>query len=506
MQILIMVINLKNRPNKNDDNVLNIENIKNNLNIGSDIKFREVMINNKNNMIANLVYIDGLVNSTDISDFLIKPLISSNEIKNFDNLVQVFEYVKNGHLFDSSQKTETDLNTVLQEIISGGVAIIFEVNNSAIIFDMKKFERRSITEPSVENATKGPKDSFVEDFRTNTVILRRKIKSKDLAMDPMVIGKQTNTPIAIVYMRNIVNDRLVEQVKQRLEKINPDKILSTAIIEDTLSDDVNSPFPQVVSTERPDKFCADLLEGRVGIVVDGIPFGFIVPGTFIQFMQTPEDYSRKSIVSTLIRIIRFASLVISLLLPALYIAVTTLHPEMMPTNLALFIAKSRAGVTFPIQIETIIMLLAFEILFEAGIRIPKTAGQAVSIVGTLVVGQAAVAAKLLSPAVVVIIAATSIASFAMPNQDFSNAIRIWRFIFVILSSILGLIGIVIAIIVFVFEICKLETYGISYMSPFVSNNFNDVAYDTIARVPVSKNINRPSSLQQKNKVRYGVKK
>ncbi len=498
-----MVINLK--PKKNDENELNISNVKSNLGDNNDIKIREIVINDKPNMVVNIVYIDGLSNSSDISDFIIKPIITEKKIKDAENLEEVFEILKNGNLYYSAQKIEYDLTNTIQEILNGDCALIFDSKKVAIIFDIKKFEKRGITEPSVESSTKGPKDAFVENFRTNTAILRRKIKNKELTFESMIIGKQTNTPVSIVYMKNIVNDDLVQNVKGRINKINPDKLLSTEIIEDTLSEDLYFTFPQVVTTERPDKFCADLLEGRVGIIADGIPFGFIVPGTFVQFMQTPEDYSRKTIVSSLIRIIRFLALLMSLFTPAIYIAMTTFHPEMMPTNLALFIAKSREGVTFPIAVETLLMLVAFEILFEAGVRIPKTAGQAVSIVGTLVVGQAAVAAKLVSPAVVVIIAITSIASFAMPNQDFSNAIRIWRVIFTILSTILGLLGIVIGIIVLVFKLCKLEIYGISYMSPFVSGNANDMLYDTILRVPDSKNKQRPTNLNVKNKIRYGEK-
>lgn len=498
-----MVINLKTR--KVDENELNFSNVKSNLGDNNDIKTREIIIGNKPNMILNIVYIDGLSNSTDISNFIIKPMIEEKKIKNSENLDEVFEYLKNGNLYYASQKIEYELTNTIQEILNGSCAIIFDNKKAAIIFDIKKFERRSITEPSVESSTKGPKDSFVEDFRTNTAILRRKIKNKELTFESMVIGKQTNTPVTIVYMKNIVNDDLLENVKGKLEKINPDKLISTSLIEDSLSEDMYFSFPQVITTERPDKFCSDLLEGRVGIIADGIPFGFIVPGTFVQFMQTPEDYSRKAIVSSLIRVIRFLALIMSLFTPAIYVAMTTFHPEMMPTNLALFIAKSREGVTFPIAVETLLMLVAFEILFEAGVRIPKTAGQAVSIVGTLVVGQAAVAAKLVSPAVVVIIAMTSIASFAMPNQDFSNAIRIWRVIFTILSTIFGLLGIVIGIIILVFKLCKLETFGISYMSPFVSSNANDMLYDTVFRLPSSTNVKRPANLNVKNKIRYGEK-
>lgn len=246
-----------------------------------------------------------------------------------------------------------------------------------------------------------------------------------------------------------------------------------------------------------------LLKVGHGIIVDGIPFGLIVPGTFIQFMQTPEDYSRKYIVGSLIRMIRFISLFISLTLPALYIAITTFHPEMIPTNLALFIAKSREGVVLPIAIEAISMLVVFEILYEAGLRVPKTIGQAVSIVGTLVVGQAAVEAKLVSPSVVVVIAMTSISAFTMPNQDLNSAVRLWRLVLAISGTLLGLVGVVISSILFTFKLCKLESFGVSYLSPFVGNDGKDIINDTIFRIPLKFNKIRPSSLKSKNVKRQG---
>ncbi|MNS92172.1 Spore germination protein B1 [compost metagenome] len=366
-------------------------------------------------MPVHLVYIDGLVNSSDVSNFVIKPLISEKKIIESKNLDDLVKNIQDGAIYFVSQSSTTDLDKLITEVLSGSCALVFDDQNIAFIFDTKGFDKRSMMEPSVENVTKGPKDSFIENYRTNTATIRKKIKTKDLVIENMTIGKQTKTSVAIVYIGTIINDEIVTKLKDKLNAINTDNLLTTSLLEDALSDDINCVFPQVVSTERPDKFCADVIEGRAGVIIDGIPFGFIVPGTFVQFLQTPEDYSRKFIVASFVRLIRFFSLAISLFLPALYIAITTFHPEMIPTNLALFIAKSREGVTFPVAIETITMLLAFEILYEAGLRVPKTIGQAVSIVGTLVVGQAAVEAKLVSPSTVVIIAMTSISAFTMPN-------------------------------------------------------------------------------------------
>lgn len=489
--------------NENNAQVLNIENLKNAMGDSEDIKFREILVNSNTAIPVNFICIEGIVNSADISNYVIKPLMQDNKIQGAQNAEEVINLIQNGVLYYASQSKTNDLNKVVDELLAGSAVLLFSDQNTAFIFDVKGFENRSMLEPTVENVTKGPKDSFVENYRTNTATVRRKIKTKDLVIESMILGKQTHTSIAIVYIKSILNDQILDEIRKRLSAINTDNVLTTSIIEDALSDNLNCIFPQVVSTERPDKFCADVIEGRAGIIVDGIPFGFVVPGTFVQFLQTPEDYSKKVIVSSILRIVRMFAMTISLMLPALYIAITTFQPEMIPTNLALFIAKSREGVTFPVAIETLGMLVAFEILYEAGLRVPRTVGQAVSIVGTLVVGQAAVEAKLVSPSIVVIIAMTSIAGFTIPNQDVANAIRVWRLVFAVLGTMLGLIGIVMSIILLTFTLCKLDSFGVPYMSPFVGNEGRDMLKDTILKIPPKYNKLRPNMLETKNVKRQG---
>lgn len=493
----------ENKPNVDQSTVLNYQNLKNMLGDSEDIKYRDIVLNSNTEMTIHLVSIDGLVNSSDISDYVIKPLIENENVKKAQNLDEVINLIKNGELYFAAQNSTTDISKLAGEIVSGGCAIVFDNHNIAFTFDTKGFDKRSMMEPTVENVNKGPRDSFIENYRTNTATIRRKIKAPDLMIEQMTIGDRTKTTVAIVYIKSITNDDLIKMARDRLNSIVTDNVLTTSIIEDALSDNIRSTLPQVVSTERPDKFSADILEGRVGILIDGLPFGFVVPATFNQFMQTPEDYSRKFIISSFIRLVRYASLLIATFLPALYVAITTFHPEMIPTNITLFIAKSREGVAFPIAFEALGLLLAFEILFEAGLRIPKSVGQTVSIVGTLVVGQAAVEAKLVSPSMVVIIAATAIASFTIPNQDFSNFVRLWRLGCTVLGVFLGLLGVVFSAIILVFEMCKLESFGVPYMSPFVGNDGKDLINDTFIRAPAKYNIMRPTALKTKDQKRRG---
>lgn len=494
---------VKEQPVQNDPNVLNYTNLKNFLGNSEDIKYRDIVLNNDTNLTVHLVSIDGMVNSASVSEYVIKPLIENKNIRESKNLDEVIKIIGDGAIYFSQQEKLTELAKVAGKIIDGGCAIVFDEQNIGFVFDTKGFEKRAMMEPTIENVNKGPRDSFIENYRTNTATIRRKIKDPSLMIEQREIGQRSKTSVSIVYLKTITNDDLVQTVRDRLGTINTDEVLSTNVIESALSDDYTSPLPQVMTTERPDTFAVDLLEGRVGILVDGLPFGFIVPGTFVQFMQSPEDYSRRYVISSLLRILRYISLLIAAFLPALYVAIITFHPEMIPTNIIMFIAKSREGVAFPAAVETLGLLFAFEILYEAGLRIPKSVGQTVSIVGTLVVGQAAVEAKLVSPSVVVIIATTAIASFTIPNQDLANFVRLWRIICTIFGIAFGLLGVVGSIILITFSMCKLESFGVSYMSPFVANEGKNMVNDTILRLPNTIFKYRPDSLKTKDTKREG---
>lgn len=489
--------------NQDTSTLLNYTNLKNILGESEDIKWRDLVLNQNSDMCIKLVYIDGLVNSSDISDYVIKPLLELESFKQAKNLDDVIKLLQDGTIYFASQSSTTDINKASAEVVSGAAILLFESQNTAFIFETKGVDKRSIMEPAVENVNKGPKDSFIENYRTNTATVRSKLKVPDLMFESMVIGDRTRTTVSIVYIKSITSDEILKKIREKLQSLNVDNVLTTSIIEDVMSEDETSTLPQILTTERPDTFCADILEGRAGILVDGLPFGFIVPGTLNQFMQTPEDYSRRFVVSSFIRIIRFTSLLLGVFLPGFYVAVTTFHSEFIPTNIILFIAKSREGVAFPVAVEALGMIIAFEILFEAGLRIPKSVGMTVSIVGTLVVGQAAVDAKLVSPSILVVIAMASIASFTLPNQDFSNSVRLWRIIVTIFSACAGLVGLVISIIILSYELCRLTPFGVPYMSPFVGNEGKHVLNDTIFRFPSKYNLKRPECLKPKDVVRRG---
>lgn len=465
----------------------------------SDVVFHDIYINGKKDLPVTMIYIDGLIDVTAVDQFILKPLTQEVRLGK-GSIEEIIDYIEHGTVHHASQRTRVMLSECVYDIMDGSVALIFNQANKAIVFDVKGFEKRSISEPTGENVQKGAKDAFVEVLRTNTATIRRKIKSHNLIVEESKVGKQSLTKVAIVYLNRTANRHIVEELKKRLDKINVDGVLTTGIIEENIIDNKYSPFPQILYTERPDKFCANIIEGRVGIVIDGFPVAFVIPGSLNQFLQGPEDYSQNFIISSVLRFLRFVLMLETLFLPGFYIAVTTFHQEMIPTKLALSIIASKEGVPFPTFIEVAIMLISFEVLVEAGLRLPKNIGQAISIVGALVVGQAAVEARLVSPAVVVVIAMTAIASFTMPNQDFSNALRLWRFIFVIITSIIGLYGLSIGGIVLLLHLSKMEVYGVPYLSPFVADE-NKQMQDTLVRLPFSFLSKRPVNLKTTNKNR-----
>lgn len=476
------------------------ENLKAILGKSKDIVFTELNINGNKEIAVTLLFVDGLIDRNTVNTDILKPLEQKSRLLGARSARDIIALIHQGVAYYHSQKIRSNLDDVISDILTGSTALIFDKEKIALTFDTKGYEKRSITEPGNESVIKGAKDSFVENLRTNTATIRNKIRTKNLIIQETIVGRQTLTPIAVVYIEDIAHIDLVNEVKSRLNKINIEGITSVGFIEEYIIEKKYSSFPQLISTERPDKFCANLLEGRVGILIDGYPYSFIMPATLAQFLQAPEDYAQNFINSSIIRSLRYILLLVSLLLPAAYIVLVQFNQGMIPSELAISIASTEVGIPFPSFIQVFFMVLAFEALQEAGIRLPKTIGQIVPIVGALVVGDAAVKANIISPIVVIVIATTAIASYALPNDDFRLALRIWRLLAIILSSILGLIGLSIGIVLILHHLCKIETFGIPYMSPFTGINIQELK-DTLIRFPLSQYKKRPATLKVANKRR-----
>ena len=446
---------------------------------------------------AFLFCVDGLIDSATIGEQIFKPLATDERLQQAVDETQAVELLLDGAAHFPFVTKETDVNKVITSVLSGLTAILFNQIETAVLVDARGFEKRSIGEPTDENVIKGAKDCFVEVIRVNTATIRRKIKSPNLVIEESVAGKMSLTNIALVYLEGTTNRHILKEVRRRLQKMNIDGIMTTGYLEESLAEKPFSVFPQLLYTERPDKFCSHIMDGRVGLLIDGLPTAYILPASVTMFMQAPEDYSNNYIFSSVIRLLRYFCLVVSLLLPGFYIAITTFHQEMIPTELAFSIQKAKMDVPFPSFVEILGMLIAFEILMEAGLKLPKTIGQAVSIVGALVVGQAAVEAQIISPAVVIVIAFTGVCGFTMPNQDFSHAVRLWRFLFTVAGSLAGLFGVMILLIFLLLELCSIQNLGAPYLEP-LSDSISSHIKDTLLRPPFRYSNWRPFSVRPIN--------
>jgi len=401
---------------------------------------------------------------------------------------------------EGDMKEIQDFECLFTHLLSGDTIILIDGYAQGFAASSRGWEDRGVTEPNSQTVVRGPKDSFSETLRTNTALLRRKIKDTNLWIETKPIGRKTKTDVAIAYINGIANDKIVEEVRKRLNRIDIDGILGGGYIEELIQDETYTPFPTVYNTERPDAIAAGLLEGRIAILVDGTPFVLLVPALFVHFLQSPEDYHQRFDISTLIRILRYVSFFIALLTPSIYIAVTTFHHEMIPTLLLLSIAAQREGVPFPAVVEALIMEITFEILREAGVRMPRPVGAAISIVGALVLGEAAVQAGVVSPIMVIVVSITAISSFVFPAYNMAIAVRILRFIFMMLGATFGLYGIVLGLIAMVLHLCSLRSFGISYMTPMAPFNWNDQK-DAIFRFPQWSMFYRPRLISQKDMIR-----
>lgn len=475
-----------------------------------DIVVREFHIGRKKDMKAAVIYTEGLADSISIQRSILEALMktASPEHQPYGFASHTgpesdsaglgwikSELVTIGHL-----KEVYDFEELFNFILSGHTVILMSGSSAALSADTAGWEDRGVTEPISQTVVRGPREGFTETLRTNTALIRRKIKDPNLTCQRMFIGRVTKTSIAIMYIKGIVNEKVVEEVNRRLERIDIDGILESGYIEELIQDETFTPFPTVYNTERPDVAAGCLLEGRVAILVDGTPFILVVPSLFIQSFQSAEDYYQRADISTFLRMLRIACFFIALLLPSLYIAVTTFHQEMLPTPLLISLAEQREGVPFPAFIEAFIMEITFEILREAGIRMPRAVGQAVSIVGALVIGQAAVEAGIISASMVIVVSLTAIANFVFPSVNMAISVRILRFAMMALAASFGLYGITLGLLTLLLHLNSLRSFGVPYMAP-ISPFIADDQKDAIFRFPMWGLFSRPRLINQRNVIR-----
>ncbi len=462
----------------------NIDAIKQALGDSADIKMHYFCFGAVNTR-GVLMFVDGLVNTQTITETIMRPLMETCAKAPTACEVQ-------SAILCSGDVTETaSLDALIAGFLTGDTAVLIDGEASGLIVSTKGWDKRSVTEPQSESVVRGPREGFTENFRTNTALMRRRIKSPQLRMDHMIIGHKTLTNVCVSYIQGVASPAVVEEVKRRLEALEIDSVLDTGYLEQYIEDSPMSIFPTVSYTEKPDVAAGRVLEGRIAIIADGTPFVLTAPKLFIESFQTSEDYYVRPLYASMTRILRFLAYFIAAFAPAIYIALTTFHQELIPTTLLNTIAASREGTPFPAFLEALIMVFAYEILREAGVRLPRPVGSAISIVGALIMGDAAVSAGIVGAPMVITIAITAVAGFVVPEQTESAAFM--RLISMVMAAFLGGYGIAIAFLGMLIHLAALKSFGVPY---FTAITFSRDQQDIYVRMPLWMMKERPADIAE----------
>lgn len=485
----------------------NTEKIKQDLGNANDLIVREFELKGVSGLKGIVLGIDGLIDSNQAEDFIVRVLMIDlslvGDSGEKDRPLQTFKTIYQSRISMMSASCGEDYTDLYDKLLTGQIIVILDGVAQFMAFDCKGWQMRSITAPETEIATRGPKDSFVETIRVNTALVRRHIKDPRLRFDTYKVGRSSQTDVFVVYLEGVVNKEFVEIAKQRIEAIDISCITDSSQLMQLIEDHHWTVFPRLIETERPDKVTAAVVHGAIAIMVDNTPFQIIAPSYFPMMFQTADDYYNRPVIATFERLLRYLAFMIVILIPGLYIAISTYHQEMIPTVLLVTIIDQRSANPFPTIVETLIIMTLFEILREASVRKPKAIGDSMTIVGSLIIGQTLVQAGLVSSMVIIIGSLTAISSFILSNIRLNNAVRILSFVFMLLGAAFGLYGITLGFLALILHLCSLTTFNQPFMAPIAPFNLHDQE-DQFIRLPLSWMKYRPKIFNSPDRVQHNL--
>lgn len=479
---------------------LNIEQMKKEFNIPKNLDaiIREFKV--ARNIDAFILYIEGMTDKNTINDFILRPLMDSDH---FEHLKEgcINDYIIDNVLSINKVTKESKYEKIIQSVLSGMTALFIDGCRECLIIENQNYEKRAVEKPVAERAIRGSHEGFSESMRTNITLIRKIIKNKDLITEIIPADKTNKTNCALLYIEGIANPKIINEVKRRIKNLDIDFISASGMLEELISDHPMTLFTQILTTERPDRAASNIMNGKIILITDGSPYVSSLPTTFFESLQSPEDYFLKWQFATFLRYLRLFAVLVALLLPGLYTAVTLFHQEMIPTELLSSIVKSREDVPFPTVLEMVFMEISFELIREGGIRVPEVIGNTLGIVGALILGQAAIQAQLVSPMLIIIVAVVGISSFAIPSYTTAFEIRILRFAFIFLGALTGFYGILILLVIILGLACNLKSFGVQYFAPIAPKI--KVSSGVISSLPVYKQKQRTDYANPLNKHRSG---
>lgn len=442
-----------------------------------DLVYRSVFV--KEEQMVQCMYLESMVDKTTIDDYILKSFM----VGTFSEVEHPY-VAENKYLHELSFTTELEelLNHTVDALLAGECVLVDFMKERICFINVTAPKQRQIDEPKSESTIRGPHEGFTENIETNVGLIRKRIRNPHLRFEKLNIGNQTQTTVLLVYMENLAPDSLIREARRRLLAIRTDSVLESSYIEEYIQDRVWTPFPTLTNTERPDVVAAQLLDGKVAVMVNGTPSALLAPMTFFEFFSSPEDYYQRADIATFLRWVRLLSFFFAVFVPSLYVAATTFHQELIPTQLLISLSAQREGVPLPAFAEVLLMEVVFEIIREAGLRMPRAVGQALSIVGAIVLGQAAVDAGLISAAIVIVVSITGITNFVVPVYSFGMSQRLVRFTFILLAGFMGLFGILCGILFLITHLVSLKSFGVPYLIPAAPAKGSDWK-DVLIRVP-----------------------